>query len=225
MFSFSPFANSQAAAQALALAVADALNAVLTQKSHAVLAVSGGRSPVAFFEALSRMPLHWAQVSIMPVDERLVPANHVDYNGGLIARHLLQHEAAAAQWLPLTGKEGATTPKAALALAPQLTPDIVVLGMGEDGHTASLFANAPQFSHAISNLAAQWVYTAPQDAPHLRIGLSLNALKRCPHLFLAIVGANKHHTFTQAARAADAQLPISLLLHDAGAHVHVFYAE
>ena len=100
------FAYPDAAAQAqgLAQAVAALLRHHINSQDYAVLAVSGGRSPIAVFEALSQIELPWHKVTITLVDERWVPAHHADSNGALVRRHLLQHHAALAQWQPLVAE-------------------------------------------------------------------------------------------------------------------------
>ena len=141
--------NATTAAQALADAVATALQTALNEKGHAVLAVSGGRSPIAFFEALSQKDLNWQNIGITLVDERIVPTTHADSNTGLVREYLLKNNAAVATWIPVVedGKsETELQPEVvvAYALKHYKQPDVLVLGMGSDGHTASLFPQAPQ---------------------------------------------------------------------------------
>ena len=175
-------------AAALAEAVANGLRPCLQTQGHAVLAVSGGRSPVAFFEALSPAKLDWPNVTITLVDERLVPPRHADSNAALVRRHLLQHAA--------------------------------------DGHTASLFPQAPQLAAAVSpECRSKLVHTSPITAAHERIGMSLNALAAVPQLFLSIQGADKRSVLEQAAAMPLSERPISLLLHRANVHCQVYYAD
>lgn len=101
------YENAAAASAALADAAEAALQHALNKKGSAVLAVSGGRSPIAFFEALSQKNLDWQNIGITLVDERIVPTTHADSNTGLVRRHLLQNQAAAAQWIPVV--EAGTT--------------------------------------------------------------------------------------------------------------------
>ena len=222
-----PSPSTQAAA--LAEAVANCLRDCLHTQGHAVLAVSGGRSPIAFFEALSQAKLDWPNVTITLVDERLVPPQHADSNAVLVHRHLLQHTATAASFLPLVDEQtDVSDPAAALAEAETAfpTPDIAVLGMGADGHTASLFPQAPQLAAAVSpECRSKLVHTSPITAAHERIGMSLNALAAVPQLLLSIQGADKRAVLEQAAAMPLSERPISLLLHRANVHCQVYYAD
>ena len=223
------FPTPAAQAAALAKAVATDLHHCLQTQGHTVLAVSGGRSPIAFFEALAQQKLNWPNVTITLVDERLVPPQHTDSNAALVHRHLLQHAAAAARFLPLVGEQtDVSDPAAALAEAETAfpTPDIAVLGMGADGHTASLFPQAPQLAAAVSpECCSKLVHTSPVTATHERISMSLNALAAVPQLFLSIQGADKRTVLEQAAATPSSERPISLLLHRANVHCQVYYAD
>ena len=223
------FPTPAAQAAALAEAVANGLRQCLHTQSRAVLAVSGGRSPIALFEALSQAKLAWPNVTITLVDERLVPPLHADSNAALVRRHLLQHAAAAARFLPLVGEQtDVSDPAAALAEAEVgfPTPDIAVLGMGADGHTASLFPQAPQLAAAVSpKCRSKLVHTSPVTAAHERISMSLNALAAVPQLLLSIQGTDKRTVLEQAAAMPSNERPISLLLHRANVHCQVYYAD
>ena len=198
MFRITETADAQAAAQTLADAVAADLRRVLDSQPQVVLAVSGGKSPVAFFEILSRADLDWARVALTLVDERLVPTDHTDSNTALVRHHLRQNRAAAAQWLPLVADnadEGSLKnheQALAFALSQFKQPDVLVLGMGGDGHTASLFPQAPQLAQALAADNPQpLAVTSPQTAPHERITLTLAAIERTPHCYLALGGGDK----------------------------------
>ena len=217
-------------AQALADAVAQNLRDTLATQPRATLAVSGGKSPIAFFQALSQQDLDWARVNITLVDERIVPTRHADSNTSLVRQHLLQHRAAAAQWLPLISDdadEGSLKNSAAaveFALQHYTQPDVLVLGMGGDGHTASIFPQAPQFADAVrADYPQPLLHTSPITAPHERISMTLAAIVATPHVYLAISGADKRRVYEAAAQAQTAQYPISYVLHSQKVNAHVIY--
>ncbi|UOO82567.1 6-phosphogluconolactonase [Uruburuella testudinis] len=222
--------NAAASAAALADAVADALQAALDKKGGAVLAVSGGRSPIAFFEALSQKDLDWAKIGLTLVDERIVPTDHADSNTGLVRQYLLQNKAAAAHWIPMVeadAREAALAPEAALqtALKHFRQPDALVLGMGGDGHTASLFPQAPQLDKGL-DLAndVPLLHTTPVTAPHERISMTLAAILNTPAVFLAIQGEEKKKVFEAAAQGLNKTFPISYVLNQPKVECHVHYA-
>ena len=230
MFVWNEYRSAAEVDEALAQAVADALAQTLQQKGAAVLAVSGGRSPVGFFEALSRKPLAWNKISVTLVDERIVPTGHEDSNTALVRRHLLKNAAAAASWIPMVDDEAANglQPEAASTYARLhfRQPDVAVLGMGGDGHTASLFPESPQLAAGIDpDNTDGLLHTTPVTAPHERISMTLKAVTDTPHLFLAIRGSSKKDVFERAAAQADAQYPVSLVLNQKGVQCHVFYAD
>jgi 6-phosphogluconolactonase len=208
-------------ASELARDMATRLQAAITARGTAVLSVSGGKSPIALFEALRQQALDWSRLHITLVDERYVPATHEASNALLVRTHLQQGPAAQARL-------HAMVPQAALPLPPlaalvqaadadlrALGPaDVMVLGMGVDGHTASLFPDAPGLAAALdlrSPLACAGM--TPTTAPHARLTQTLAQILRSRHLILPIAGADKLATLQQALRAPTDRLPISHLLH------------
>ncbi|MFC3875042.1 6-phosphogluconolactonase [Neisseria musculi] len=224
------YENAAAASAALADAAEAALQHALNKKGSAVLAVSGGRSPIAFFEALSQKNLDWQNIGITLVDERIVPTTHADSNTGLVRRHLLQNQAAAAQWIPVveagtteTGLQPETVVQTALQHYRQ--PDVLVLGMGGDGHTASLFPQAPQLDKGLDrNNPTPLLHTTPVTAPHERVSMTLAAIAQTPAVFLAIGGAEKKAVFDQAAAAPNKAYPVSYIINHEKVNCHVYYA-
>lgn len=224
--------SAAASANALADAVAAALQAALDQKGNAVLAVSGGRSPIAFFEALSQKDLDWANIGLTLVDERIVPTGHADSNTGLVREYLLQNKAAAASWIPMVEADAAEAdlvPEQAVQTALKYfrQPDALVLGMGGDGHTASLFPQAPQLEQGL-DLANEvpLLHTTPVTAPHERISMTLAAILKTPAVFLAIQGEEKKKVFDEAAKGFNKTFPISYIVNPQQEKVncHVHYA-
>lgn len=207
--------------QAVAAHIAGLLRAAVVARGQASLAVSGGKSPVALFEALRTQVLDWAQVHIVLVDERVVPLDHADSNTALVKRHLLQGPAAAAHWTPFFESPPTLCSVAALdALVNQACArlaalpwplDVAVLGMGEDAHTASLFPGAAGYQHAITTLE-RLAWVVPANAAHARISFSLQALLAARERVLPLSGAAKLAVYRRALQHADPALPISLVL-------------
>ena len=227
---FTQTASPAQSAQVLADAVAQNLRDTLATQPRATLAVSGGKSPIAFFQALSQQDLDWARVNITLVDERIVPTTHADSNTNLVRQYLLQNRAAAATWLPVVdddADEGSLKNSAAaveFALQHYTQPDVLVLGMGGDGHTASIFPQAPQFADAVRpDYPQPLLHTSPITAPYERISMTLAAIEATPHVYLAISGADKRRVYDAATQAQSAQYPISYVLHSQKVNAHVFY--
>lgn len=212
------FSSSSDAAQALADAIAQALTAALDARGRASLVVSGGRSPIEFFHRLRGAALDWSRVWITLADERWVPDTDPDSNARLLKQHLLQGAAAAAHFVPLWN--GAATPAAAItersaALASLPRPfDAVVLGMGEDAHTASLFPGAAGLAVALDPAGtALLAAIAPPAAPHPRLSLTLAALLGSRHIHLPLTGATKRAVYTRALADCDPlRLPVAAVL-------------
>lgn len=217
----------------MAQQIADELRAAIAARGRATLAVSGGKSPIALFEQLREQALDWSQVTVLLVDERCVPHDHADSNTALVRQHLLQGAAAAASFSSLFDNVPADLNDTALldlvAAANQRLStirfplDVVVLGMGEDGHTASLFPAAPGLDHALtSGRPMAWV--RPATAPYARLTLTLPVLLAARHLHLSIAGDAKRKVYQEAAKAASPALPISLLLNHPACTVQVWIA-
>jgi len=211
-------ADAQALADALARQVAEALRRAVASRGQATLVVSGGRSPIAFFEALARMQLPWAQVRVSLADERWVPVNHAASNEALVRRHLLRGPAAEARFLSLYQVAGNLQQAAELAdtACAELAPiDVLVLGMGDDGHTASLFPGSPNLAEALRPACERRVLPmqAPSE-PSQRLTLTLPVLVSARLPLLAIQGQAKLATLGEALAPGDvASLPIRAFLH------------
>ncbi|PKM33936.1 MAG: 6-phosphogluconolactonase [Gammaproteobacteria bacterium HGW-Gammaproteobacteria-12] len=205
-------------AQALAVRVADALRQAIASRGQATLVVSGGRSPVPFFEALAQQELPWAQVLVSLADERWVPVNHAGSNEALVRRHLLRGLAAEARFLSLYQVAGNLEQAAELADAAvaELAPiDVLVLGMGDDGHTASLFPHSANLHQALQPDCARRVLPmlAPSE-PAQRLTLTLPVLASARLPLLAIQGQAKLNILSAALLPGEtAQLPIRAFLN------------
>ena len=211
------FKNPATMAEGLAINVAAQLNQAIASQGVATLVVSGGRSPVAFFESLVKQPVDWSKVVISLADERWVPVEHADSNAGLLKKHLLQGPAAKARFVGLYNA-AATVERAALeadqGLAELPPIDVLILGMGDDGHTASLFPNSPNLNEALQldNPRRCWAMLAP-TVPHQRLSMSRSLLASAKHKVLSIQGQSKLNTLNEALGGTDvAALPIRAFL-------------
>ncbi|KER71147.1 6-phosphogluconolactonase [Burkholderia aenigmatica] len=223
MIEIHAFDTQEAQSEALARAVGDALRAALAGPARPTLAVSGGTSPRPFLQTLSHAALDWAGVDVTLVDDRWVPEDDAASNAHLVRDTLLQHAAAPARFLPLVDTRAALDAHVAAlnANADYRVPTVAVLGMGEDGHTASIFADAPEWEHAITT-PERFVAVHPGAAPHARVSFSLDALKRVDRLFLLIAG-NAKRAVLDAAAASLQKNAISQLANDKGTQLDVYW--
>ncbi|WP_095106761.1 6-phosphogluconolactonase [Pseudomonas sp. Irchel 3E20] len=204
-------------AEGLALNVAEHLRVAIAARGTAVLVVSGGRSPVAFFQHLAKQALDWSKVLVTLADERWVPVEHADSNAGLLKRYLLQGPAANARFLSLYSasanlEEAAAHADRLLAELPGI--DVLVLGMGDDGHTASLFPSSPNLVEALKPDGERrcWPMLAP-SVPHQRLSMSRALLASARFTALSISGQSKLHTLNAALAGGDlAEMPIRAFL-------------
>ncbi|MDI9846465.1 6-phosphogluconolactonase [Rhodoblastus sp. 17X3] len=203
------FETSEALASALARRVAAALAERLQTAPRAILAVSGGSTPLQFFEALSAQPIDWGAVDITLVDERWVGELSGRSNARLVRNCLLRGGAAAARFIPLTSPspspEGGIEEVAARIDALSFPLAVAVLGMGEDGHTASFFPNGDGLAEALNPSTKRKVaiVRAP-GAVEPRVTLNFPTLRNAGLILLHIEGEAK----LRALRAAEQPGPV-----------------
>ncbi len=206
----------QALAEQLAEAVYQALADDLVNQSRALLVVSGGSTPVPFFKALAQKPLEWARVDITLADERWVDEQSNDSNAKLVRENLLQGPAAAANFVPLTSDAG--TPEEGVAAVAEATAglawpaSVVILGMGGDGHTASLFPDSQELGLALSTDEPLVAVRTPSQ-PQPRITFSADRLHQAKRHILHITGDDKRTVLANAMGGDDVRtLPIRAFL-------------
>lgn len=221
------FRSKQELAHKLAMQIARDLEKALAEKGRARLAVSGGSTPKMMFQELSKCDLDWANVTIVPVDERWVDEHSDRSNGRLIKQNLIQNKANNAQFVPLYG--GGADPQAGLdAVTVRVTPlmplDVVILGMGTDGHTASFFPNGDMLASAIDmdnhNLLS------PMQAPGAdepRVTFTLKPLMKAHKLYLHVEGAQKRDVLKQAQSAGAVEdMPIRAVLRNLDKPLNIY---
>lgn len=199
------FESRGSLASALAADVANALRHHVISKGRACLAVSGGSTPKLFFETLSQFDIPWNKITITLVDERQVPETSLRSNAKLVRDSLLQNRAEAAEFIPLFENPDAEH-------APPL--DVVVLGMGSDGHTASFFPGGDHLAEAIDPRTEMRVIeiSAP-SAGEPRLTFTLPALLDASLLCLHIEGQEKRNVLDKAlAEGPIAAMPVRAIL-------------
>lgn len=197
----------------------DLENALLTH-DRVSFAVPGGTTPGPVFDTLSGVDLHWDRIDVMLTDERWVPETSDRSNTRLLRNRLLVDKAASANLIPLYAD--APTPEdklpdLAAALDPIMPISVMLLGMGADMHTASIFPEADQLDHALNGSDNLVAMRAP-GAPEPRITLSAKVLKGATARHIVIIGDEKRDALEKARHLTPIEAPVAAVL--AGATVH-----
>lgn len=230
-------ADAHVLAELLAGWVSERLREGLAARGQATLVVSGGSTPVPFFHALREADLDWSRVTVTLADERAVPATHADSNARLVRNHLLQGRAAQAHWLPCFAGDpqpdqlGAACDALEARLSALSWPvDVVVLGMGPDGHTASLFPRSAELIQVLADEGERHCMIAEvPDAPNVavkRLSWAPQALLATRHLAIHTTGAIKRELLQRACASDDVrEMPIRLALWQDQVPCHLFHAD
>ncbi|MET0293676.1 MAG: 6-phosphogluconolactonase [Phenylobacterium sp.] len=222
------YASQTAAADAAAAALERGLAEGLRIRGRASLAATGGRSPAPVYQRLRTAPIDWARVVVTLTDERWTDPMGEHSNERLVREHLLTGAAGRAHLVPLwsqaAGPDAAA--QAAEPLLAALRPfDAVLLGMGEDGHIASLFPGSPVLAAGLDPNGARLALGVeePHGAPPLaRITLTLAALSAARSVVILISGSEKR-AVVEAALAGE-ELPVRALLCQEAGPVRVLWA-
>ncbi|MDJ0778854.1 MAG: 6-phosphogluconolactonase [Gammaproteobacteria bacterium] len=227
------FDDRDAMIEALRQTIAGELDNALAQNAQATLLLSGGSSPAPLYRGLSETPLDWQRVDVALVDERWVDPGDAASNERLLRATLLQNHAAAARFTgmknnhpsPFSGESECNRAYARL----QTPFDLALLGMGPDGHTASLFPGASGLTEALDrqlHCAAIRARRSEVTGEFLeRMTLTPWSLLQSRRLLLMITGDEKWRVYQQARQnGADIDLPVSLLLDQDRVPVAVYWA-
>ncbi|MEL7042858.1 MAG: 6-phosphogluconolactonase [Pseudomonadota bacterium] len=227
---FQSFESEADLQRAAAAWLAAALKDAIARRGTAVFMGSGGRTPGPVYTDLSRADLDWSRVQVGLCDERWVDRDHAASNGAMLERTLLQNRAQAAVYVPM--KTLHADPFEAIDavneryLDASLT-DVMLLGMGTDGHTLSWFAGARGYAEAVdpestSIVAAIEAIESEVTGPNrLRMTLTLPCISYARNILLLITGKEKRRVFETASDDA----PISFMRQSAGRALTVFYCD
>ena len=219
---FSSYPNAADMMQSLSVELVTDLLGALAKNGKATLAVPGGSTPGPLFDLLSLADFDWANVTIMLTDERWVSTDSPRSNTALIRNRLLVNAAASANYVALY-KDGFEPEAGAVALSKQVEPylpiDVILLGMGADMHTASLFPGAAELAWAQSPEAAAVVSMVPVTGDlEPRVTLSANVLESANRTHVLILGDEKKAALMVAETADPYEAPIAQFLPNAKVH-------
>jgi 6-phosphogluconolactonase len=194
------------------------INEAIKKRGRASMAVSGGSTPKPLFEELSLLDLDWSKVDLTLVDDRWVDADHKDSNELLVRTHFIKNKAERVNFLPLKNDE--QTAKQGISLSEEglqsftMPFDVIILGMGEDGHTASLFPCSDELKEGMDlKTKNTLVSTNPKSAPYERISLTAKSIMEAKKVFLHLNGSSKLHTIEEAMNLSDSnKMPIYAFL-------------
>ena len=219
------FADADAQAQGLAEAVASRLREGIAARGSAWIAVPGGETPRKFLAALARQALEWLRVSVILTDERLVPADDPRSNARLLREVLL--DQVPAKFFALADVRSREMASSMTAQELPQAFDCIVLGMGADGHCASLFADGDSIAAALNAGAppAAMPLCSP-SAPEPRVTLTLSALVATRALFVLIRGVEKRRTLEAALCGTEpfSQAPIRAVLEQAAVAPQIYWS-
>lgn len=223
------FTGQEELTEALSRRIAGQLRQAIDQKGKASLIVSGGSTPKPLFEKLRVMEIAWDKVRIGLCDERWVAPSHDDSNEQFVKRHLLRERASKATFVGMYNDAMAADEAEETCsekIRKKLFPfDVLILGMGSDAHTASLFPENEKLQRAFDlESKALCIAIEPGSAPHMRMSLTLAAILGAKHLYLHFEGREKQAVYQEALAGEDIyKMPIRSVLHQNITDVEVYF--
>lgn len=219
---FKDYKTSETLMQSLASTVEVELNNAIKNRGLATFVIPGGTTPKPFFNIIRDSDIEWEKITIFPTDERWVSMENSRSNARLIQRELLTGRASKANFVTLY-KKNKTLDQGASSLAENISNylpiDVLVLGMGVDMHTASLFPGSPGLALAQSMNAAEVVPVTPLDnSLEPRVTLSARVLEKAVNTHVLIIGLEKKNAVKEAEKREPASAPISQFLPNATVH-------
>lgn len=198
-----------------------ALTQALEQKPKVSFAVPGGTTPGPVFDTLSQIDLDWSRVHVLLTDERWVPETNAQSNAALIRKRLLTGHAVQAEFTPYFITDTSINSAAKeldVRLSGLLPLDVILLGMGADMHTASLFPGADGLEKALSDDAPMFLPITVAGQEEQRFSLTAPVLRGARCLHVLITGTEKRDALSAAQDLTEAQAPIQTVLPRATVH-------
>ncbi len=202
----------------LASHIAGELNTCLLEHEWASLAVPGGTTPGPIFDALSAADLDWKRVHVLLTDERLVPPDHPRSNERLVRERLLTSRAAEATFVRLVPENGQDIRDLDEKIEQECPISILLLGMGADMHTASLFPGSVELDAALAPDALPLMQVTATGAPEPRITLTAPVLRDAMTTHVLITGDEKRAAVEKARTLSPHEAPIATVLGAASVH-------
>lgn len=222
------FTNEALLVESLSENIIATLNKAIALKGSASLIVSGGRTPQALFKRLSAYDIAWENVKIGLCDERWVSSENEDSNEKSVKQYLMQDKASKAEFVGMyeAGEAEASEASCSQKIRTQLMPfDVVVLGMGNDAHTASLFPNNTQLNRAFALDSSEvCIAIKPATAPHIRMSLTRSAILSATRIFLHFEGKEKIAVYNEVIAGDDMfSMPIRAILNQDKKDIEVYF--
>ena len=185
--------------------ISDRLNSSIENEGSASLVLSGGSSPISIYEELSNIDISWSKVFLTLVDDRLVDPDHRESNQKLLHNHFIKNKAQNINFFPLTENFLSNTEF-------KKPFDVTLIGMGEDGHFASLFPDMiNQYEAFDINASPKILTTPPKGNPLIpRITMNLSLIMESLNIILLVKGKAKQNIFEKAKQ--EQKLPIHHLI-------------
>lgn len=227
---FNSFLDENILVKELSSKIIEKLEEAISKNSKASLLVSGGNTPKLLFEKLSNIDISWEKITIALVDERWVDTTDQNSNEYLVKEYLLQNFAKKAKFVGMYIENKNIYDCETLCSKKyfeELYPfDILILGMGEDAHTASFFPNNEKLKEAFSiENKKLCISIEPTNAPYKRMSLTLSAILKSSNIFLHIQSEEKLKVFKEAIASKNIyEKPISAVLNQNSVDIEVYYS-
>ena len=208
--------------------IIDNLQEAIQNKGSASLLVSGGSTPKPLFEKLSSFDIPWDKVKIALCDERWIDKNHKDSNEKLVRDSLLVNFAAKAQFISMYQEyldiEDAQDVCSDIYEKELFPFDVLILGMGNDGHTASLFPNNIKLKEALETTKGFCICMKPDTAPYERMSLTKTAILSATNIYLHFEGVEKQNVYKKVLEGASSNdMPVAAILNQDKKKIEVYY--